>query len=184
MRAAVHDLKRAFGEQENKAQHPLLIRYLDTNGDGTGTKLFTETQISQAAFIAPGAGEIFVLHRMMVAYLDDTATAAVYGGLGAALSNGIQIKHKRGATVVANLTDNVPVKKNADWVALAGVDVRNYDWGNPANPHAVGVRWTFTRAGQAITLIGDQSDSLVVELNDNFTGLDDHRFVVQGYRYR
>jgi hypothetical protein len=184
MRASVHDLKRAMGILADGAQHPLLFRFLDTTGDGTGTKLFTASHISEAAFIAPAAGERFRLTRLLVTIHDASAVPEVYGGLAAALTNGIQIKQKRAGTTVVDFTDGLPIKNNANWIRLAGVDVVDLDWGNVTNDHVVGVRWTFDKAGQEILLDGDASDTFEVELNDNFTGLIDHTFMVQGYKLK
>ena len=42
-------------------------------------------------------------------------------------------------------------------------------------------RWTFSKAGRPIRLVGDNNERLEVVLNDDFTGLVHQYFVVQGY---
>ncbi len=45
----------------------------------------------------------------------------------------------------------------------------------------VAVRWTFAKSGTDLRLDGAKGDKLVVALHDDFSGLNDHVFVVQGY---
>jgi hypothetical protein len=45
------------------------------------------------------------------------------------------------------------------------------------------VRWTFERAGQPLRLYGDNSDVLVMTVNDDLTGLVKHDFHIQGIQY-
>lgn len=158
-----------------------LFRHLDTNGDGTGT-IVANGNYSGAAeifYIQPGAGEIYRLQRMIVS-LEDTNgfSAQEYGNLGSALTNGITVRVQNDSGTVYELTDGDPVKTNAKWGAFC-YDVDLKTWG--AGDEFLLVRWTFSRTGQPMRLVGDNNERLEVVLNDDFSGLVDQTFIVQGY---
>lgn len=155
-----------------------IYRFLDTNGNGTGTKVANGNYsgaVEQFYFESDGYCQ---LHRMIV-HLEDTTgfQAEEYGNLGSVLTNGISIKviDSDGVTVLKDLTDGLPIKSNAQWARVC-YDVQLYDWG--AGNQALGVRWTFEKSGSPISL--SEGERLVVELNDDLTGLLDHTFMVQG----
>jgi hypothetical protein len=89
--------------------------------------------------------------------------------------------HERDGVILSDMTGGVPVKTNADWkTKMFDFDV--FDIGIGDN-YAVG-RWTFAKAGTALRLVGrpdGTSDRLVFRLNDDFSGLVEHHFLVQGY---
>lgn len=164
----------------------LLFRYLDTNGDGTGTKSATGDYSGAATqfFIAPPAGWRYHVSRMMVQIAGVGVDSGTYGGL-AALTNGIAVQKRSGATtVVTDLTDGLPVKTNHHWSRLC-YDVRLDEWGNPADIDYVQVRWTFSKTDGALRLDGDQSERLSVVLNDDMgdasAALSSHYFMVNGF---
>jgi len=68
-------------------------RFLDTNGDGTGTKSATGNYAESPVsfFIQPPAGEVFRLNRMLV-HIEDSGTfdSGSYGN-GITLTNGITV---------------------------------------------------------------------------------------------
>ena len=76
-----------------------LYRYLDTVGDGTGTKIATGNYSVMADDfkISPGATERFEIHRMVV-FIEEDARMSLeeYGGMGVALTNGIPVKTNGG----------------------------------------------------------------------------------------
>lgn len=154
----------------------ILSRYLDTNGDGTGTKNANGNySVTPEQFYIDGP---CTLTRMIV-MIEDTAgmQAEEYGNLGVALTNGVTITIDRSGldNNAVNLTDGLPIKTNAEWGRLCyDVDVKS--WG--AGDEVFLARWTFANA-EPIKL-GD-GDRLEVTLNDDFTGLIEHYFKVQGY---
>jgi hypothetical protein len=158
------------------------FRFLDTNGDGTGTKdAIGDYSVTQGVFkIAPAAGEVFRIHRLLV-YIEDTAgmTSSEYGNLGSALPNGVQLRIHNGTSTVLDLLDGVPVTVNGEWGGLC-YDVALKSWG--AGNDVLLVRWTFTNAGAPLRLDGDATEELQVLLDDNLTGLIHHRFQVQGFQ--
>jgi hypothetical protein len=130
-----------------------------------------------------GTGEISVIHRLIVSIGDSTTIKTdCYGG-GSALSNGITVKvEKEDGTTVVDLNDGnlVPIKTTADWAKLC-YDLNIFDTGAGQNTDYALIRWTFSRAGMPIILY--DRDKLVITLNDNFTGLTDHTFKIQGYKF-
>lgn len=158
----------------------IFSRYLDTNGIGTGTKNANGdySTVSDIFYIQPPAGTQYEINRMIVE-IEDTAgfQAEEYGNLGAALTNGITVREQNGDGTVIDLTDGIPIKTNAGWGALC-YDVDLKTWG--AGDEVLLVRWTFATAGNPLFLNGDSLDRLEVILNDNFTGLVEHYFLVQG----
>jgi len=169
-------------QDSNGTQNLIFSRYLDTVGDGSGTKSATgDYSAVQGIFrIAPAAGVIYRVTRMII-HIGDTSgfTAAEYGNLGAALGNGVQVRTHNGAATIIDLTDNVPVTTNAEW-GNSCYDVDLKTWG--AGDESLLVRWTFSKAGQDIRLDGDATEELQVLLDDDLQGLLDHHFVVQGYQ--
>jgi len=111
----------------------------------------------------------------------------LYAGIGE-LTNGIVPKIlKSDDSVLQHLTSDTvaglvgisakPIKTNKDWSALCYDFKIIPDSGN--DPDLGLYRWTFSRAG--LPLVLDNQEKLCFSLNDNFTGLSDHRFIVQGY---
>jgi len=145
--------------------------------DGSGTS----TMETPFRFYAEAqAGQILRIARLLVHIEDATVwSAANYGNLAAALTVGITVhtEDSSGATII-DLTNGDPVKSNADWGKFC-YDVSYVAFG--AGNDFLQARWTFTKSGQYIRLDGDTGDNLAVVLNDNFSGLVTHKFLVQGY---
>ena len=130
----------------------------------------------------PPAGEIWFVNRMLFEIEDSGLTGwATYGAL-AALTNGVEAQVVRGtgsgATVLEYLTDPNAgqVKTNHDW------KFQKYDVDLNAGPGVdfVSGRWTFGRSGpnSGLLLDGDTDDALRLVMQDNLTGIDNHRFQV------
>jgi len=160
-------------------------RYADTVGDGSGTINFNGDYSgggAEQAILTAATGQRLMVVRLIVSAEDTTGMKAdEYGNLGAALGNGIEIKHidDDGSTVVNDMTDAVPVTTNAEWGYLCyDVDIKS--WGQtPSNDFLV-VRWTFERAGITGVLL-EPGQSMRVFMNDDLDGLISHRFMFQGF---
>jgi len=157
-----------------------IYRYLDTNGDGTGTKDAIGNYSAAAAdfFIAPPAGQRYYLARLLVVIEDGAAgfDTGDYGAITSGLTNGIVAKWVRSGTT-HDLTDGVPVKTNVGWAAQCyDVALQTFGAGNSF----LTVRWTFERRGVGI-LLTNPEDKFVLTLNDDLSTLVQHRFQVQGY---
>jgi hypothetical protein len=166
----------------NPASSELLFRYLDTVGDGSGTKNANGDYSSaeEQFFITPPAGEIYQIDRMIVSIGDTNGfRSSYYGAITGNLVNGITVSKRIGTTTIdLDMTDQVPVVSNATWARLC-YDADLKTWG--AGDELLVVRWTFTKTGGALRLIGDNEDRLTVVLNDDLRGLKEHYFQVQGY---
>ena len=176
-----------FGELHKTVGHQRLIisRFLDTNGDGTGTKNFIGDHTPSEAFIAPATGQIFRIARLIVSIEDESGIkAGLYGGLPA-LTNGITITQADDSGELVDFTDGYPIKTNGQWGLLC-FDVDLKSWSVTPTEEMVLVRYNFKQpprqgTGQFIRLIGDNGGRLSIHLNDDFDTLLSHRFMVQGY---
>lgn len=156
-----------------------LLRFLDTNGDGTGTKeaLGDYSSAAEEFYIECPAGETYEIARLII-YIEDGAGMDIgkYGNI-TALTNGIEFEANLGGEALS-LDDGIPVKTNGDYKSLC------YDQqidGTGSGNDVCAVRWTFTKKGIPITLAA--GDKLIVKLNDSFIGLVHHTFFTQGVRY-
>lgn len=154
-----------------------IFKYLELPNGSNNINVDASAAVQKAS-IAPEPGQIFVIHRMIVS-IGDTAgmLADEYGNLGSALTNGINLKRYQDGVEKQDYMDGVPIKTNSSWGALC-YDVDLKTWG--AGPELLVVRWTFSKSGSPITLRGGKLDSLSIEVNDDLSGLTDHRFMMQG----
>ena len=154
-----------------------IYRYLDTDGDGTGTKNANVDGSDPAVEFKITATEAISLHRMMVKVEDGgSLSAGTYGAL-AALSTGVTVKFTDAGGDITDLTDGLPIKTNAAWGQLC-YDVVFHTFG--AGNNFLLVRWTFSKSGKPLIL--ETGDKLSVFVNDDLTGLVSHHFQVQGIK--
>lgn len=164
------------------AQFDLIQRFLDTNGDGTGdvNANGNYSGAEEIFYIQPPPGEVFYIYRMMVAIRDSGGIRfEEYGNIATGLTNGVSIRVQDDSGTKLSLTDAVPILNNAAW-GYHSYDVSIASAGS--GDDFVSVRWTFARSGQVIRLDGDLNQRFEVVLNDNLTGLIEHRFKVNGYK--
>lgn len=159
--------------------HSPFFRFLDTDGDGTGTKVAIGNYSGGQDFkyVHPrGSNTIADIHRLMV-HIQDTSplSADEYGGL-AALTNGIQLLVTDVNDVTfRDLTDGVPIKSNAHWGRFC-YDFSLDTFGSGGD--FCQARWTFNAAGSPLHL--KPGWSFIARMSDNLTGLIDHTFNLQG----
>ena len=156
-------------------------RYLDSVGDGAGTKDFLVDYSSSAmvAKIAPPVGKVFMINRLMITIVDTVMSAGKYGGL-TALTNGLTVGVSNAGGVTLDITDGIPIKTNASWANLCyDADVKR--WGGSPDNDVLVARFSFWKSGKMIGLNGDGGDFLWVKINDNMTGLIAHHFMAQGF---
>ena len=159
------------------APQEAIFRFLDTAGDGTGTKnaIGDYTTPDEFYFSYPKPVNI----ERMVVHISDTAMLqGQYGDL-TALTNGYNVKvlDAAGSTVV-DLTDGIPIKANADFGRYC-YDVQHQSWGSAPTNEFVQVRWTFAKAGHPLYLPAGYK--LSITFSDNLSGLIEHYFMIQGY---
>lgn len=142
----------------------------NANGNYSGAETFFT--------VAPGASEVYRIHRMVVT-IEDTSgfTAQEYGNLGFALTNGVSVQIRNAGGLVKNLTNGNPVKTNAQWAGLC-YDADLKTWGS--GDELLAVRWSFDRSGAPLRIDGAAGEYFAISLNDNFSGLVDHHFFLQG----
>ena len=109
--------------------------------DGTGT----HTVLIPTVFkIAPAAGKVYNINRLLVVVKDNAnITADDYGGVSD-LSNGIQVRCMRGNTVLVDLTNSHPVTGNVEWSTFT-YDVMDHTFGSGDNYFLA--RWSFFKSG-------------------------------------
>lgn len=156
-------------------------RYLDTNGNGTGTDsaIGDYSSVEGIFYVQPSLNQVLTLHRLIVCIQDGQGFRAErYVSLGAALSNGVALRVSNDKGIVTDVTNGNPIVNNAGWGGLC-YDVDLKTWG--AGDEILLARYSFDKAGTQIALDGDNGDKFEVLLNDNFTGVVTHRFMVQGH---
>jgi hypothetical protein len=157
-----------------------LCQFLSTGGDGTGTidAIGDYSSGTTQFYIEPAAGQNFEIGLLIIEVEDGQGMAATDYGNIAALTNGIKLQKRTGAsTIDYELTAGESVKTNADWAGFAyDADVKSWSSGD----EVLVVRWTFTATGGHVELDGDLNERLVMLLADDMTGLVHHRFLAQG----
>lgn len=162
----------------------MLSRYLDTVGNGSGTKNangnYSGAGLGETIFkIQPAAGSVYRIARVIISIRDASGfQAEEYGNLAAALSTGIEVRVQNDSGTLIDLTDGIPITTNAAWGELC-YDVDLKTWGN--GDEFLLVRWTFSRSGTTPQLVGDRNERLEFVLNDDLSGLVSHYFLAQGY---
>lgn len=138
----------------------------NANGDSSGAVQNFKIQAQE--------GETITLARMIIHTEDAGTYDSGAWGNGITLTNGILVQ-----TNISGVLKNIStgtIKTNGE---LAGEmhDVTVHAFGT-GNNHLTG-RWTFSNSGTYIKL--NAGDSLIVRLNDDFSGLIQQNFLVQGF---
>lgn len=160
----------------------LLNRFLDTVGNGTGTKNANgDYSLVEGIFrIDPPAGQVYHIRRMLVEVHDSAiANADDYGNIAGGLTNGVNLEIRDGSGTLHDFMDGIPVVRNSDWGHFCYDGTRRPSTGGGAE--TLNIRWSFDKAGQEVRLDGNLGEFLCVDLNDDLQGLIEHRFMVQGW---
>lgn len=157
-----------------------LHQYLDTTGDGSGTILATGdySSTSDDFIYQVPSSKIAILQRLIITIGDGSNPRPDRYGQNLIITNGMNIKlTESDDTLITYLghSNAHPIITNANWASLC-YDMSFHTVGSGDN--YVMFRWTFSKAGMPLIL--SDGDKLVITLNDDFTGLTDHRFMVQG----
>lgn len=158
-----------------------IYRYLDVNGDGSGNENVNGNYSSaeEIFYIQPPAGQVFRIERMIVNLRDGSGFRAdKYGKINNGLVNGIELRIQNDEGTVVNLTNGINIKTNGDWAGVC-YDATLYKEGS--GDDYLAVRWTFSRAGYPLRLVGDNNERLELVVNDDLSDLTHHYFQVQGY---
>ena len=156
-----------------------IFKVLSSDGAGGGTYNWVGDHTPATASYMCPADNIATIHRMLITIADVGGIGVLNYGALAELTNGLHLVayDTDGTTELLHLDGEHPIKTNADWGSFCyDVDFRDEGAGNAGYVNA---RWTFDKAGRPIVLKAGQS--LAILLNDDFTGLDHHHFMIQGY---
>jgi hypothetical protein len=155
-----------------------LHQLLSVNGDGTGaTSMNVNGSVTSVKFeIQPPSDKIYQLRRMNTEILAaNFNSAALYGAL--TLANGMRIYIENDSGIIKEYTNGFTIKRNHDWSLLAGVDSVI---SGGAGTDALNIRWTFPNGGSEMILNGANNERLVLEVQDDQTGLVDQLSQIQG----
>lgn len=158
-----------------------IYRFLDTNGDGTGTQnAIGDYSVTPEEFYFQPELDTDV-HRLIIHMEDTTGANAVdYGNITGGLTNGYTLRVLDTAQAeVTDLCDNTVIQTNAG-IGRFCYDVDLKTWG--AGNEFIQARWTFARAGHPLFIAAGYR--LSITFNDDLTGLIEHFFMIQGYQHR
>ena len=159
-----------------------IFRALDTVGNGSGTinAVGDYSTTAQSFRISDTSGR-GIIHRIIVSYRDSGAFDTELYGNGIALTNGVRVFLKDSSDQIIQEYTAFPIKSNGDWAAHC------YDWTyfqEGAGDNYAAIRWTFSKSGKPVTVKFHEGEYFEVLLNDDFSGLIEHKFVVQGHYAR
>ena len=131
--------------------------------------------------MGPAAGAVWVIERMMITVAANGAFSANKYGIGAELTNGYDVLVTDTGGTLSTLNGAIPFTTNGG-LGSTCYDVINIGGGQGGGASdAIFVRWTFSKAGSAVRLIGNDSGKIEITFNDDLTGLTSHRFFIDGY---
>lgn len=162
------------------APRDAIYQFLSTDGAGGGTINANGDYSSTPTrfYIQPPQGEEWTILRMIGEIRDTNGfSAEEYGNLGAALTNGLDVRLVNPSGTIATLAETL--KYNAEWAAKCyDCDIKTWGTGQ----EILVFRWTFERdVPGGIVLNGDDGEALEIMMRDNLTGLLEHEFHVRGY---
>ncbi len=158
----------------------LVFRFLDTAGNGTGTKnangnYSVSPNLNTEFYYSPT--QYTEIHRLIIHITDTTGMQTQdYGNIGSGLTNGYNFSvEDENQNEVIDLCDGTVIKTNGD-IGRYCYDVDLKNWGS--GDEMLQARWTFTRSGSPIVL--EPSWRFTVTLSDDCSGLIEHYFMLQG----
>jgi hypothetical protein len=124
---------------------------------------------------APSTGTVSVT-RVIFVMVDAGIGYGEFGGLGSALTNGLEVKtFDVDDNLLIDWTDGLNIKANEDFGVLAGSDnVSVPAIGDDSFP----VRWTVEKAGAVLRL--EVGDYMRIRVQDNLSALTKFRAFLQG----
>lgn len=154
-----------------------VFRFLDTVGDGSGTKNANgDYSVTPEAFFFQPA-RIAEITRIIIHISDTTGIQAQdYGNITGGLTNGYSILvTDENDNTLLDFTDGVVIKTNGA-IGRNCFDDELRTWG--AGDEFIQARWTWAKAGNPITV--GPNHKVSVTLNDDCTGLLEHYFKLDG----
>lgn len=154
------------------------LRFLTTAGDSTGVNNLIGNYSAAPTdfYYSPPTNTKYHISSVLIQISDNATFNQIdYGGM-AALTNGIKFYIQEGTTPTVPLLSGVIVKQNNDWLGLTG-DVLLTTFSGTAQ--TLGVSFNlFKDFGEDLELLS--TSKFIVRLNDDFTSLVAHRFILRG----
>lgn len=155
-----------------------IYRFLDTNGDGSGTKNANgDYSLTPDEFYFEAARDCNIAR--MIIHIEDTSGMQVqdYGNITSGITNGYAVKvQDESQNDVRDFTDGAVIKTNGD-IGRMCYDVEVKTWGS--GNEELQARFTFAKAGYPLYLPAGYR--LSITFNDDLSGLVEHYFMIQGY---
>lgn len=157
--------------------HAELFRYLDTVGNGSGSKSMNTTP--DEYIIKPPDGYIYLIDKIHIAGWDDAiASGATFFGISA-LSTGCKLELRSGPNenVLLDLTNGELIKNNGDLACIGDTQI--------INDHTATICLVYCNInpGAPIRLDGSKEDMLVFESQVTLAGISGLRIMVVGRAY-
>lgn len=152
------------------SSHSLISRFLDSNGDGTGTKdMGCPADIYS---IKPPATRNYIIDEIIVILVDNGPISPLQFGAGAFLATGclFRITEKAGASpavIKRDLLDGLTIKNNTDLAIIGECD----RWSDVAESSIV-ARCNLREKGTPITLYGDKGNALEFVTQDDLSAIE------------
>ena len=171
-----------------RVAHKYLSQFLTTTGDPEGvSEAIGDYSGSEVSFyIEPAVGEKYYIDRLLVYIEDVGAFNSGKYGKDVVVTRGVHI-HDTVGGVLQDLTPH-PIMTNSNWGQYC-YDISLHSFGGGQVNGVMVVRWTFSKALppgldalEANMLVLHAGDKLEIKLNDDFSDLVAHRFIVQGVR--
>lgn len=159
-------------------------RFLDLTGDGSGSKDgAADFSTPDDLKIVPSEAEVLEIHQLKIIIQDVGAfTTILYGAvdvLTAGVGTKIALKDNADADI-ADFTDGLPIKSNAEFAKLSGATVDMTMGINGAATNQVEVTVKFP---VPVKVSGPAGEYFAATLSDDLSGLVEHWFIVSGQKY-
>ena len=158
----------------------VINRFLDTVGDGTGTKdaVGDYSSASTSFKISPASGEVYRIIGVYIFISDngEMEKRKGYGSKNKSLTNGIQIKVTNSSTTLLDITNGMPIKNNIDWFRFKCLanDIKENN--------ILTLFLEFLNSGLGIALDRTNNEKLEFILNDKFSFLNSQTFYAIGQK--
>ena len=163
-----------------------LVRFLDTVGDGSGSKnvIGNYSAVAETFLCTPPVGKIFTFYSLtlhITANIAGNVNAADYAAVAGGLTNGYLLTTKNASGTIFNLTDDVPITDNEELEHLGAGDttVRIIEYSGNDKSIIVYIDF-FEQFGKPIVLKGDNGEYFEGFFNDDFSAIIDHHFILKG----
>lgn len=129
----------------------LNLQFLDVNGDGTGSiDMNTDGSTVPVDFrlLCPPKRTLYLEDISVFLQDEGNFTAAGYGSL-ATLGNGIALSIKTSSGTILDVTDQLPIRSNSDWLAYA-FKTESYNFS--AGQSVLSFNYNLNQSGKPLTL--------------------------------